>query len=96
MDANKRAMTSLHDSLYRMQLQSGYPQEVAHQVPAPEAYQTYCAWPGDRPFVYGGGGGSSSHMQVDEQADESQGGDDDDAEEVASANSTEGTPSRSF
>ncbi|AES78417.2 hypothetical protein MTR_7g031230 [Medicago truncatula] len=45
-------------------LHSGYPQEAAHQVPTPEAYESYCAWPGDRPFVHGGGG--SSFMQVDE------------------------------
>lgn len=64
LDANKRVVSSLHDSLYRMQLHSGYPQEAAHQVPTPEAYESYCAWPGDRPFVHGGGG--SSFMQVDE------------------------------
>lgn len=97
MDANKRAVSSLHDSLYRMQLHSGYPQEAAHQVPTPEAYATYCAWPGDRPFFHGGG--DSSFMQVDEPVndepvDDDQGGADlHDPDEVASANSSEGTPS---
>jgi len=92
LDANKRVVTSLNDSLYRMQLHSGYPQEAAHQVPTLEAYQTYCAWPGDMSFTYGGGG--SSFMQVDEQADDDQGDEDlNDLDQVASVNSSEGTQS---
>jgi len=89
-------MTSLHDSMYRMQLHTGYPQEASHQVPTPEFYQAYCAWPRDRPFVYGGGG--SSFMQVDEPVDDpvddDQGGAYlDNPDMVMSANSSEGTPS---
>jgi len=92
LDANKRAVTSLQDSLYRMQLHSGYPQKASHQVPTPEAYDIYCAWPGDKPFIYGGGG--SSFMQVDEPVDDDQGGANlHDSDEVASVNSNEGTPS---
>ena len=92
LDANKRAMTSLHDSMYRMQLHTGYPPEAAHQVPTPEFYQSYCAWPGDRPFVCGGG--NSASMQVDDPVDDDQGGADlDIPDEVMSANSSEGTQS---
>jgi len=92
LDANKRVVTSLHDSLYGMQLHYGYPQEAAHQVPTPEAYETYCAWPGDRPFIYGGGW--SSFLQVDESVDDDQGGENlHDPDEVSSVNSSEGTPS---
>jgi hypothetical protein len=83
LDANKRAMTSLHDSLYRMQLHAGYPQLADHQVPLPEAFQAYCAWPGDRPFVYGGGG--SSDMHVDDLGGDNE---QDDPEMVHSATST--------
>jgi hypothetical protein len=93
LDANKRAMTSLHDSMYRMQLHAGYPQVADHQVPFPEAFQAYCAWPGDRPFVYGGGG--SSDMHIDDPADDDQGGADlHDPDAVVSAtNSSEDTQS---
>ena len=80
----KRAMTSLHDSMYRMQLHAGYPQVADHQVPLPEAFQAYCAWPGDRPFVYGGGG--SSDMHVDDLGGD--GNEQDDPEHVHSATST--------
>ncbi|MCI59267.1 hypothetical protein A2U01_0080522, partial [Trifolium medium] len=39
--ANYRAMTAMHESMYRMQLQE--------QMMTPPEFQTYAHWPGDRP-----------------------------------------------
>ncbi|MCI38408.1 hypothetical protein A2U01_0059636, partial [Trifolium medium] len=38
------------ESMYRMQLYQGVPQNPDYQVMAPQHFQTHIAWPGDRPF----------------------------------------------
>jgi hypothetical protein len=80
-DASFRAMTELQNSMYRMQVHSGLPNDEALRVMAPDAFQTHVAWPGVRPFY--GGGGSAPQDDVGEGQGE---GDD----EVFSANSSGG------
>ncbi|WJX66010.1 hypothetical protein P8452_50607 [Trifolium repens] len=90
-DASYRAMTALQNSMYRMQMHSGMPDDAALQVMSPEAYQTHVAWPGVRPFYYGGGGAQGDGQEGD-GADQGDGddvdgeGDGEDDDEVFSAN----------
>lgn len=53
-ESNHRALNSLHDSMYMLQLHMGVPHDVAHQVMTPEAFQTHVSWPGVRPFYLEG------------------------------------------
>jgi hypothetical protein len=89
-DASYRAMSALQNSMYRMQMHSGMPDDAALQVMSPEAYQTHVAWPGVRPFHYGGGSaqGDGAGQGDGDGNDDDVEGDGEDDDEVFSANAS--------
>ncbi|KAK2395558.1 hypothetical protein QL285_057284 [Trifolium repens] len=89
-DASYRAMSALQNSMYRMQMHSGMPDDAALQVMSPEAYQMHVAWPGVRPFHYGGGSaqGDGAGQGDGDGNDDGVEGDGEDDDEVFSANAS--------
>ncbi|KAK2373439.1 hypothetical protein QL285_074470 [Trifolium repens] len=81
-------MSALQNSLYRMQVHSGMPEDEALQVMTLDAYQTHVAWPGVRPFYYGGGS-APDEGQGNEGDGEGDGEEDEGDDEVFSANASE-------
>ena len=81
--ATNRANTYFQQSQYVMQQQAGYPPEVMAQFMTPQAFQSYVAWPEDRPNPYGGGGAYGA--TTGENEDEMVGSDGDDPTRVPSA-----------
>jgi len=80
--ATNRANTYFQQSQYVMQQQAGYPPEVMDQFMNPQAFQSYVAWPEDRPNPYGGGG---AYGAACENEDEMVGSDRDDPNRGPSA-----------
>ncbi|KAK2354580.1 histone-lysine N-methyltransferase family member SUVH9 [Trifolium repens] len=60
-ESNHRALKSIHESLYKLQLQMGVPPNIDHQVMTPDAYQTHVAWPGVRPYYQDGARAASTN-----------------------------------
>jgi len=83
-EANHRALNTIQDSMYRLQLQFGVPQAPAHQLMTPDAFQAHVAWPGVRPFYPGGASAAVAESSDAEEVEEGEEGSEDDGEEGGS------------
>ncbi|KEH25675.1 hypothetical protein MtrunA17_Chr6g0462331 [Medicago truncatula] len=83
-EANHRALNTIQDSMYRLQLQFGVPQALTHQLMTPDAFQAHVAWPGVRPFYPGGTSAAVAKSSDEEEGEEGEEGNEDDGEEGGS------------